>query len=151
MWICLTFYVCLKVDPPICLLFYWPTTLRYWKHVAFFREWVWVNAECVLGRWMEHSWGGNSLEVQVHEWQGWTSLSRHQSCTSSVSVVEPSKSCVLRGSGDTVYGLCALVSGSHSKGYYTTVAQVFAVAPGAWHDPSWTLMVPKKGPNIKFL
>lgn len=42
---------------------------------------------------------------------------------------------VLRGSGDTVCGLCALISGSHGKGYYTTAASVFALAPGARHDP----------------
>lgn len=94
---------------------------------------------------------GDSLEVQVHEWHGWTSLWPHQSCASSVSVVVPSKSCVLRGSGDTVCGLCALVSGSHGKGYYTTAASVFALAPGARHDPRadvlcrlrWSLEVTK--------
>lgn len=50
-------------------------------------------------------------------------------------MVVPSKSCDLRGSGDTVCGLCALVSGSHGKGYYTRAASVFALAPGARHNP----------------
>ena len=88
--------------------------------------------------WTEHQggrWKRDSPEVQVHEWHGWTSLWPHQSHVSSVSPVVPSKSCVLRGSRDTVCGLCALISGSHGKGYYTTAASVFALAPGARHDP----------------
>lgn len=63
----------------------------------------------------------------------------------------PSKSCYLRGAGDTECGLCALVSGSHGKGYYTTAASLFALAPGARHDPradvlcrlGWSLEVTK--------
>lgn len=55
------------------------------------------------------------------------------------------------GSGDTECGLCALVSGSHGKGYYTTAASLFAPAPGARHDPradvlcrlGWSLEVTK--------
>lgn len=36
-----------------------------------------------------------------------------------------------------MYGLCAHVSGSHGKEYYTTAASVFTPAPEARHDP-WT-------------
>lgn len=97
----------------------------------FFQKPVWVRVDRASGREVKGS-RGDSLEVQVHEWHGWTSLWPHQSRASSVSMVVPSKSCVLRGSGDTV---CALVSGSHGKGYYTTAASVFALAPGARHDP----------------
>lgn len=101
---------------------------------CLFQKSVWGSADRALGREGKGS-TGDSLEVQVHEWHGWTSLWPHQSRASSVSMVVPSKSCVLRGSGDTVCGLCALISGSHGKRYYTTAASVFALAPGARHDP----------------
>lgn len=55
-------------------------------------------------------------------------------------MVVPSKTCDLRGSGDTVCGLCALISGSHGKGYYTTAASVFALAPEARHDPTTDIL-----------
>lgn len=64
-----------------------------------------------------------------------TSLWPHQSRAPWVSMVVPWKSCVLRGSGDTVCGLWAHISGSHGKEYYTTAASVFALTPGARHDP----------------
>lgn len=65
------------------------------------------------------------------------------------------KSDVLRGSGDTVCGLCALISGSQGKGYYTTAAPVFARAPEARHDPRTDVLCrplddPLKRQNIKF-
>lgn len=104
-----------------------------------------------IARWEGGRITGDSLKVQVHEWHGWISLWPHQSRASSVSVVVPSKSSVLRGSENTVCGLCALISGSHGKGYYTTAASVFALAPGARHDPRtdvlcrprWSLEVTK--------
>lgn len=134
MLIHLKLYVCLEDDLPPCLVFLLTRNVSFLRVCCLFQKSVWVSADWELGREVKGS-TGDSLEVQVHEWHGWTSLWPHQSRTSSVSMVVPSKSCVLRGSEDTVCGLCTLISGSHGKGYYTTAASVFALAPRARHDP----------------
>lgn len=50
-------------------------------------------------------WKRDSQTIQIHEWHCWKSLWSHQSGAPSVWMVVPSKSCVLRGSGDIVCGL----------------------------------------------